>query len=299
MQPVTAHDNPHEKPRRDPAPSRWAYRLQRWWLTPFVRRTVRLGLPLLLISATLHAVFNSEANRQALADQIAEIRRSVAERPEFMVKVMAVDGASQALSEDIREVLSVDFPISSFDLTLEEMKDTVEALDAVATADLVIRPGGILQLDVTERVPAVVWRDWDRVKLLDQTGRRVADVGARRERPDLPLIVGEGADKAVPEALALIQAAEPLDHRLRGLVRMGERRWDVVLDRDQRIMLPEDVSIAALEQVIAIDQARDLLARNISHIDMRNPARPTLRLAEPALEELHRIRALELGAPQR
>ena len=31
-------------------------------------------------------------------------------------------------------------------------------------------------------------------------------------------------------------------------------------------------ALEALEQVIAIDQARELLDRNLSHIDMRNPA---------------------------
>jgi cell division protein FtsQ len=55
------------------------------------------------------------------------------------------------------------------------------------------------------------------------------------------------------------------------------------------------VAIPALEQVIAIHEARDLLERNITHVDMRKPSRPTLRLAAPAVDELHRIRAIEFG----
>ena len=103
----------------------------------------------------------------------------------------------------------------------------------------------------------------------------------------------------MPQALDILAAAAPLADRLRGLVRMGERRWDVVLDRDQRIQLPETAPIIALEKVIALDKAQDLLARDISVIDMRNPVRPTLRLAEPALEELTRIRAIERGGQSR
>ena len=34
--------------------------------------------------------------------------------------------------------------------------------------------------------------------------------------------------------------------RVRGLERMGERRWDVVLDHGQRIMLPQDRPVPAL-----------------------------------------------------
>ncbi|WP_313350681.1 cell division protein FtsQ/DivIB, partial [Paracoccus sp. (in: a-proteobacteria)] len=69
--------------------------------------------------------------------------------------------------------------------------------------------------------------------MLDKTGHRVASVTSREVRGDLPIIAGEGADRAAPEALALIDAAGPILPRLRGLERMGERRWDVVLDRGQ------------------------------------------------------------------
>jgi cell division protein FtsQ len=149
---------------------------------------------------------------------------------------------------------------------------------------------------VVERIPAVVWRAPAGLELLDVEGRRVAALAARTDRPDLPLIAGTGADRAVPEALRLVAAAAPVKERLRGLLRVGERRWDVVLDRDQRILLPEAGAVEALEQVLALDEARDLLARNVTVVDMRLPHRPTLRLAAYAVEELRRVRSPSPGA---
>ena len=35
--------------RRDPAPTRWQYRMQRLWLTPLFRVLCRLGLPLTVV----------------------------------------------------------------------------------------------------------------------------------------------------------------------------------------------------------------------------------------------------------
>jgi len=281
--------------RRDPAPSRWAYRLQRLWLTPIFRLMLRVGVPVFSVAFFGGWFFSDIANRDFLGEKIAEIRRSVAERPEFMVKLMAIDGASAELSEDIREILPIDFPISSFDLDLGEMRTVVEELDAVALVDLRIRPGGILQLEITERIPVVVWRNNNMLELLDRNGRRVAALSRRSDRADLPLIVGEGADKAVDQAIRLLNAAAPLRSRVRGLARMGERRWDLVLNRDQRILLPGFGPVDALEQVIALDQARDLLARDLSAIDMRNTRRPTLRMAPQAAEKLREIKVLELG----
>jgi cell division protein FtsQ len=49
---------------------------------------------------------------------------------------------------------------------------------------------------------------------------------------------------------------------------VGERRWDVVLDRDQRILLPETEPGRALERVLALDQAQDLLDRDVT-VDLR------------------------------
>ena len=99
-------------------------------------------------------------------------------------------------------------------------------------------------------------------------------------------------------SLALIRAAAPLTDRMRGLVRMGERRWDVVLDRGQRIMLPETGAVRALERALAMDAAVDMLGREIAAVDLRLPRRPTLRLAGEAVEQYWRIKALETGEQQ-
>jgi cell division protein FtsQ len=280
---------------RDPAPSRWAYRLHRMWLTPAVRFMVRRGLPVLALGLALGWYFGDADRRDALRAGLAEIRHSIEQRPEFMVAVMRIEGASPELSEDIREILPIDFPVSSFDLDLGHMKAEVEGLDAVARAELRVVGGGILELAVTERVPAIVWRSRDGLELLDRGGHRVSGLARRADRPDLPLVAGDGADGAVPEALEILAAAGALGERLRGLVRMGERRWDLVLDQDQRIMLPESGAVAALERVMALNDAQDLLQRDFVAIDMRDGRRPTLRLSADALRELRRIKGLDDG----
>ena len=67
---------------------------------------------------------------------------------------------------------------------------------------------------------------------------------------------------------------------------MGERRWTLVLDRDQRILLPETGAVRALERVIALDQAEQMLERDLTVVDMRNEQRPTIRLAADALAQM-------------
>lgn len=283
--------------RPDPAPSRLKYRMERLMLTPLFRLLLRFGLPCLLTFGIASWWLSYDDNRMKIIDTYADLRSQVESRPEFMVNMMVVDGASGIVADGIRQMLPLDFPISSFDLDLEAMRATVVSLDPVKSARLYVRQGNVLQVDVVERVPVVLWRNERGLQLLDNEGVLVGPAFVRADWPELQLIVGDGADAYVTEALDLIAAAEPLSARLRGLVRMGERRWDVVLDRDQRIMLPETEAVQALERVIAMDQAVDMLERDLVAVDLRLPHRPTLRMTGGAVQELLRIRAIEAGEP--
>lgn len=323
------HDGP-QMARLDPRVSRMRYRMERLMLTPLFRLTLRVGLPFALCFGGASLWFSHEANREAFNLMITDVQAAVHNRPEFQVKVMAVDGASAALAEAVRAEIPVDFPISSFELDLPEMQAKVAALDAVRSADLRIRQGGVLQVDVIERQPEVLWRAAEGLFLLDAEGVTVGPTESRSDHADLPVIAGdilrpeEAALLAAPaaslsefdrtraaalrlrmrdvvtEALALYRAAEPLQGRLRGFERMGARRWDVVLDRDQRIMLPEAGALRALEHVTALALAPhvDLLSRDLLVVDLRLPQRPTIRLSDDAMQEMWRVKASKAGGDQ-
>lgn len=277
-------------PRRDPAPSRVSYKMQRMMLRPGFRRFLRLGLPMLVLATTTLIVLSDAGRREVISLKFTEFSRAIEERPEFMVKLMAIDGASASVAEDIRKGLPLNFPITAFDLDLEAMRASIAEIDVVANVVVQVRKG-ILQIDITERTPALVWRSVDELMLVDKTGHRVVSIEARNARADLPLIAGAGADEYVGQALDIFANSGPLAGRIRGLERMGQRRWDLVLDRNQRIMLPEENPILALERVIALSKAQDMLARDLTVIDLRNGKRPTIRIAQGAIDALRQIRA--------
>ncbi len=284
-------DQPADAPRRDPAPSRWGYRYQRLMLTPGFRKLLKVGVPVLIIGGLLGGWVARDSNRQMVADAYADMKTQIQQRDEFMVKVMAVDGADDRLSSDIRTVLPLEFPLSSFDMDLEEMRQTVEALPAVGSVSLRIRPGGVLQVNVDQRQPVAVFRSPEGLTLIDSEGVLIQSLASRADRPDLPLITGDGARDALEEGLEIYRVAGPLRDRMRGVVRMGERRWDVILENGQRILLPTENPVIAFERVVALDQAQDLLERDLAVVDMRHPNRPTLRLNQQAVTQLRQTSA--------
>lgn len=285
------------KPKRDPAPSRFAYRLHRMWLTPYFRRLTRIGIPAFVLAFTALLWLSDEDRRASLAGGLTGMVEAVQNRDEFMVKVMTIDGASEPVDKALRMMLPVDLPASSFDIDLDQLRQDILMLDAVRDVELRIKPDGVLAATVVERQPVLLWRHARGIEQLDGTGHRVASVTARSVRPELPLIAGEGADKSAREALQLFAAAGPLLSRVRGLQRVGERRWDVMLDRGQRILLPSTGAVAALERLIALDQADDLLGRDVSVVDLRDGTRPTARIGVNAQNEIRAVRGQPLLGP--
>lgn len=279
------------RPRKDPAPSRLRYRLTRFWLRPSYRRAVNFGLPLMagvLASWTLASELDL---RNRAVGAFAAAREAVMDRPQFLITRIDIPDVSADLAEQIRETSLVTLPVNSLEVNVAAVRDRVESLAAVERARVRAVAGGVLEIRAIERMPVAIWRGPDGLQLVDQNGVRVAEIDSRLRRADLPLIAGAGAEGQVPEALSLLAEARPIAARIRGLVRVGERRWDMVLDRDQAIRLPETDPMGALRRVLALQAADQALDRDVSVLDLRNPERPMLRLTEEALAELARVKA--------
>ena len=276
--------------RRDPAPSRLHYRLQRLWLTPLFRVTFRLGLPALVLLLAASLYLSSDARRAALMAEAQAVKVSFQDRPEFRVSLISITGAAPELADAVRARMGIRLPVSSWTLDLDAARASAEALDAVESAKVKIN-GGELVVQITERTPALVWRTDKGLALVDASGHRVAGLASREDRPDLPLVAGEGAAVAAPEALEILQAAAPLSARIRGLIRQGDRRWDLVLDRGQTALLPSIDPVSAIERLLALDQSGNLLARDLTAIDLRDLRQPVLRLGPTALATLRGIPA--------
>ncbi|QDY69448.1 cell division protein FtsQ/DivIB [Qingshengfaniella alkalisoli] len=281
--------------RRDPAPSRLQYRVTRLWLSPSFRRFVTFILPVFLLVFLGGVYVAQPAQQKMFREWVGQVRASIEARPEFQIRQMSITGASPVLADEIRRRVPVEFPVSWLRLDKDQINQTISSLDAVESVRVNVELGGALRLNVTERTPAILWRDRSGLMILDGTGHRIAYIDRREGRPDLPLITGDGASAAVPQALELWESLGHIKNRVRGLTRQGERRWDVVLDRNQIIQLPESEPVRALQRVLAMDAAADVLTRDVVAVDMRVAERPTIRLGPDAMEYQRTTRAFEKG----
>lgn len=277
--------------RRDPAPSRLLYRLERWWLRPLTRFTVRIGMPIMALLLLAVSAVRDPDVQDAAARTLADLRAQIAAHPALQVTTLRLEGVGAETEARMRAVLALDLPVSSMDLDLSQMQSAVMQLDAVRDAHVRVE-AGVLTITARERRPVIIWRTPTGLDLLDVTGARVDGLPRRADRADLPMMTGIGADTAIAEALELIRIAGPIRDRLRGLQRVGARRWRLVLTDNMTIELPEEAAAAALARVMGLHAGEGILALDLRAVDMRDSRRPILRLTPRALLEVRRGRGL-------
>ena len=270
----------------DPAPSRIAYRMMRLMLIPRLRLIFTLGFPSLLIfCATLGLFININVWENISAIK-KDLKLAFVERPEFMIKVASIDGSSDELANEIREILPLDFPVSYFDLDIKYLHKVVNEIPAVASAAIKISAGGVLQINVAEKSPAFIWRKDNVMSVIDETGSFIRIANSRVDYPKLPLVVGEAANLVVSEISSLMQANEYFKDHVRAFIRVGERRWDLILENNVRIMLPQREFLAAFDRLTLMNEAGSLLSGRLSNIDMRLVVRPTVRVDTVSVDPL-------------
>ena len=264
--------------KQDPAPSRLRYKLSRWMLSPFVKKAIFYGFPLIILATLILIFFQDQKNKEQLEEVAFDLYRKVIERPEFMLDALSIEGASDSLNAEIREVLGLHFPVSSFDLNLAELHERVLSLPPVKIAEAHIKRGGILHIKVDEKTPALLLKKEIGFNVLSDHGEYIRSLSSREHFSDLPVIAGDGAENAASQATAIFKAFYRNLDQVRGLVFVGQRRWNIIMKSGQVVMLPENDPLQAIQKIIILDKTEQILSRQIAVFDFRLPSRITLRV---------------------
>ena len=140
---------------------------------------------------------------------------------------------------------------------------------------------GRLQLAITERVPLALWQKDGSVKVIAEDGTVLEGYNGRRFA-DLPLVVGNGAEKQARDFLGLVSRYPLVQDNVEAAVLVAQRRWNLHLKSGLDVRLPDDNVEQALQQLVALDRDKKILSRDITAIDLRFGDRVIVRLSDAA-----------------
>lgn len=139
-----------------------------------------------------------------------------------------------------------------------------------------------LVIDIVERKPVALWQDNGQLALIDSDGTVIDHVPVDK-MPDLPLLIGAGANLRERDLTALMAAAPTLKPQLVSASWIGGRRWDLNFQTGETVALPEgeEAAKAALAKFAELDKSSGLLGRGLVRFDLRLAGQMIVRLPRP------------------
>jgi cell division protein FtsQ len=211
------------------------------------------------------------------------------------------DAGFRVKSIDVRGIRRMD-PRPVYELAADQRTTAMPLLDVTTIRERLLEYGWVkdarvsrrfpdtLVIDIVEREPAALWQDEDRLTLIDAEGV-VLDRVPVSQMPDLPLLIGKGANAQAIPLDRLLAKAPTLKAQLVSATWVGERRWDLTFQSGETVALPEGENAAtnALVRFAKMDKSAGLLGRGIVRFDLRIPGKMTVRLprepGEPIVPE--------------
>jgi cell division protein FtsQ len=139
-----------------------------------------------------------------------------------------------------------------------------------------------LVVDIVERKPAAIWQHNQQLALIDMDGTVLEPVKVEA-MPDLPIVIGNEANRHAGDLARLIEGAPQLKPMMAGASWIGGRRWDLRFQTGETLSLPEGEEAAqrALATFTRLDQETTLLGKGFIRFDMRIPHKLITRLPAP------------------
>jgi len=200
------------------------------------------------------------------------------------------DAGFRVKSVDIQGLKQMD-PRPVYDIALDQKTTAMPLVDVSAIRRRLLDYGWVkdarvsrrfpdtLVIDIVERKPAALWQNDQGLSLIDAEGV-VLDRVPVSQMPDLPLLVGKGANAQAVPLQHLLDKVPSLKAQLVSAKWIGQRRWDLSFQSGETVLLPEGEAQAdtALAKFAKMDKSAGLLGRGFVQFDLRKPGQMTVRL---------------------
>ncbi|MVA97148.1 FtsQ-type POTRA domain-containing protein [Nitratireductor sp. CAU 1489] len=230
-----------------------------------------------MLAATLGVLAATGAYGAVLGGHMPSIVKGVTARSGFAIDDVRISGHRETSEIDILGRLELDGWTSLVGFDADTARARITAMPWVHSASVrKIYPDAI-EIEIAEKQPFAIWQRGSDLTLIERDGAEIAPYRSDRYAM-LPLVVGAGAAERAQEIVRKLALHPELAGRVKGYVRVADRRWDLRLANGVAVKLPENGEGRAIAELAALDRAHGLLARDIAAVDMRLDDRLVVKL---------------------
>jgi cell division protein FtsQ len=234
------------------------------------------ALSLLLLGASV--VYGA-----SIGGQLPVAVQAVTARTGFAVDELHVTGHRETSEIDIIDRLGLDGWTSLVGFDASQARQRIAELPWVSGVSVRKVYPDSLEVQIEERTPFAIWQHGNALSVVEESGNIITEFSGGR-LASLPLLVGMGAARDGVNFVNEVRAFPQIASRVKGYIRVAERRWDLRLENGITVRLPEHGEAQAIADLIAMDRDNGILSRDVAVIDLRFPDRMIVQLTPEAVE---------------
>ena len=247
------------------------------------RRALRLGMGIAGVLAVVAPVYWSitsgalmaavESTHRGLLNLTAESGLALQE--------VQVQGRGETATTDILTAVRANRGDPILGIDIDAVRQRLEDLPWIVSASVERRFPDKLIVSVTEAEPMALWQRNQKLFLVSQNGD-VIETANLTKYAKLLIIVGDDAPKKAQDLFGILAAEPDLRDHVTAAVLVGKRRWNIRMDSDVDVKLPEEGAADAWRRFADLNRKNDLLDKDITIVDLRQPDRVVVRQGHPA-----------------
>jgi len=261
-------------PVREPSSNKVIFFIER-----YVPRRVGVAATVLMLAGSAAFGVVKGGHVDEVVTAFNDTRNAAANAAGFRISSVVLNGRKQLTQDEILAIGGINGRSSLLFLDAAAVRDRLKANPWIADANVLKLYPDRLQIDVTERAALALWQESGKLAVIADDGAVLENYVTNRF-VKLPLVVGKGAETQARDFLALLDRYPQVRAVTKAAIYVGERRWNLRLNDNLDVRLPENDVGNALATLSKLDREDHLFSRDIVAIDMRLPDRLTVRLSE-------------------
>ena len=239
-----------------------------WFFSKMKRKKILLGVVLFGSISAGSAFYEYKYLESQLRSKLIEASSNIPITAGLIVREVIVEGRSKTKKSALLQALQVSEGDNILAINITEMQDRIKKLPWVKSARIERHFPNKISLTLFERTPMARWQTNRMLKLIDVDGDVIPRVDLTRFS-NLPIIIGKNAPKIAGQILKTLSNEPHLFRRVKSLTLVSDRRWDVQLDNQINVHLPEKNPGKAWAHLATVEQGHNIFGDQVQGIDMR------------------------------
>ncbi len=220
---------------------------------------------------------------------IARSYKDLLFRSGFVVKNVLIEGKIRTKNTDFLDRINITKGMFIFDVDLVQSLRAIQSMQWVHNVRIERRLPDTIMIKIVEKQPIAFWQNKKLTYLIDNYGTIIGRFPLNKF-PGYVVATGEGAIKELPALIQLIGKYNEIYAKTTGAIYISKRRWDIILDNNIRVKLPESGVDEALRTISELHKENRLVSSNVKEIDVRSKGRTYFYLSKIGLRNLYKGR---------